>query len=825
MISSAPKPLPLRRAELTIRPLGERGQHVVKDPATGELFHLGAEEHFLLMQLDGHTPAEAICAAYAERFGEPLTAEDLEAFVELARQQSLVEADPVGSDERDGPATPGSTRSTSTAKASVSSTVAQGKRQNILYWRRKIFDPNRLFDGLEPRIRSFWTRGFMVFSAASIVLAAWVSWANSTGMAQSFQAALRWETALLVWLTLMLVTTLHEFAHGLTCKHYGGEVREIGFLLMFFLPCFYCNVSDAWLFREKSKRLWVTLAGGYFELFLWSLAVFVWRLTIEDTLVHYLAFVVLNVCGVRSLFNWNPLIKLDGYYLLSDWAEVPNLQQQAFGYAKAHARWLLWGAERPVRNPRGLLLLGYGAASLLFSFLFIGLMLWGMFHFLGSKWGWPGVFPVVALGLVSTRGLLRGVTSGEVRMMIATRRRRASLWLLVLAGLAAGLCLVEVEDRVGATVHLRPTVRAEVRSPVAAFVKEIYFDEGDRVSPGAPVALLEIPDLSSRMAQKDAESREAQARLKLLEEGTRPQELTEQRQRVARARVWRDLAKKDLAHARQALDEELARLEEQAAQYGFEYTAARDAYDRTEALRGKSVVSEEQYREVKRRLQVAQSQLEQAQFQKRHRQALGTREAVAGLDAEAELARREKDLADTEGTLLLMEAGSRPEEIEAARAHLARLQEEVRYLAQLESKLLVHSPVSGLITTARLKEKVGQFLVEGDPICLVAEPDKLEAEIAVAEQDVARLQVGQPVQLKVRALPFESFHAAVTRIAPSATRADVQGTVTVYCRIDNMDAELRPEMSGYARISTGRRPIGAVASNRALRYLRTEFWW
>jgi multidrug resistance efflux pump len=289
--------------------------------------------------------------------------------------------------------------------------------------------------------------------------------------------------------------------------------------------------------------------------------------------------------------------------------------------------------------------------------------------------------------------------------------------------------------------------------------------------------------------------------------------------------VWRDLAKKDLAHARQALDEELARLEKQTAQYGFECAAARDAYDRTEALRGKSVVSEEQYREVKRRLQVAQSQLEQAQFQKRHRQALGTREAVAGLDAEAELARREKDLADTEGTLLLMEAGTRPEAIEAARAHLARLQEESRYLGQLESKLLVHSPVSGLITTARLKEKVGQFLGEGDPICLVAEPDKLEAEIALAEQDVARLRVGQPVKLKARALPFETFHAAVARIAPSATRADVQGTVTVYCRIDNTGVELRPEMSGYARISTGRRPIGAIAIARVLRYVRTEFWW
>ena len=133
-------------------------------------------------------------------------------------------------------------------------------------------------------------------------------------------------------------------------QYYGGQVREIGFLLMLFMPCFYCNVSDAWLFREKSKRLWVTLAGGYFELFLWSLAVFVWRLSIQDTLVHYLAFVVLGVCGLQSLVNFNPLIKLDGYYLLSDWVEVPNLRQRAVGYVSARLRWLLWGARRPPRR-------------------------------------------------------------------------------------------------------------------------------------------------------------------------------------------------------------------------------------------------------------------------------------------------------------------------------------------------------------------------------------------------------------------------------------------------------------------------------------------
>src|SRR5207249_6099336 len=92
-----------------------------------------------------------------------------------------------------------------------------------------------------------------------------------------------------VWAIILLVTTAHEFAHGLTCKRFGGEVHELGFLLLLLQPCLYCNVSDAWLFPQKSKRLWVSFAGPYFELFLWALAALAWRLTESDTWLNYVA--------------------------------------------------------------------------------------------------------------------------------------------------------------------------------------------------------------------------------------------------------------------------------------------------------------------------------------------------------------------------------------------------------------------------------------------------------------------------------------------------------------------------------------------------------
>src|SRR6202022_458410 len=105
-----------------------------------------------------------------------------------------------------------------------------------------------------------------------------------------------------------LTIWLHEFAHGLTCRYFGGAVHEIGFLLIYFQPAFSCNVSDAWLVPQKSKRLWVGFAGPYFELFFWSLAVEVWRATEPDTLINQCALAGVGFSGVKTLFIFNSLI-------------------------------------------------------------------------------------------------------------------------------------------------------------------------------------------------------------------------------------------------------------------------------------------------------------------------------------------------------------------------------------------------------------------------------------------------------------------------------------------------------------------------------------
>jgi hypothetical protein len=307
---------------------------VLKDPAAGRFFRFREAEHFIAEQLDGRTPLEAIRQRVKDRVGAPVSLESLGQFIERLGRLGLLEADGAESRPRAAP---------------------RGRvRGSLLYLRFPAFDPDRLFTRLLPLVRFCFTPWFLALSGALILLAAGITVVHWEGITRDFLRFFRLETLFLAWLTVLAVTTAHEFAHGLTCKRFGGEVRELGFMLLFFQPAFYCNVSDAWLFPEKGKRLWVTFAGAYLEIVLWAVATLTWRVLEPGTALHFMALVVMATSGVKTLFNWNPLIKLDGYYLLSDWLEIPNLRQRSFGYLRAAPK-RLWGRasqERPEVTPR-----------------------------------------------------------------------------------------------------------------------------------------------------------------------------------------------------------------------------------------------------------------------------------------------------------------------------------------------------------------------------------------------------------------------------------------------------------------------------------------
>jgi len=787
--------IPSRRTDLRVEPFGERGEHVVKDPRSGDFYLLGEREHFLLLQLDGVSDAAAIRSAYERRFDEPLAADELDAFLATAGEQGML--------------------------ATVKASVAPAKKRSILYFRKALFDPDRLFARLEPRLRWIWTRTFLVLSAAAIAGACLLLFANREELLASVRDSLRWESLVLGWIALALLGLLHESAHGLTCKHFGGAVHEIGALFLYFTPCFYCNVSDAWLFREKRKRVWVMLAGGYCDLIVWAMAVGGWRLAEPGTFLSRISFLVLGLSGLDSLSNFNPLLKLDGYYLLSDWKEIPNLRQRALERVGAHARRLLWGAARPEPDERGRFLTLFGLLTWTFSAAFLAIAMALGASWLHDHYGGIGYAAAGTLALPAVIGSLRGITAGEVGRMVTKRRVRAVAWLLLLGGLVAASVLWNVDEYSGGSFTVRPAVHAELRAPVAGFLRSLFVQEGDRVAAGDRIACLEVPDLGCRIEQKQAELREARAQLRLLETGTRPEEIEEQRGRVERATRWHDLATVELTRMGRTLAEELAAFDQRlaAAQVDVESADARLA--RVETLSRDDIVSKEEVESAGHVQRIARARLSIVQAERRARESSGT------IDAEIELARREKELGDERAKLALLEAGTRPEEIAAQKARVERLGVELDHLEALREKLEIRTAVAGAIVTPRLRERVGEYLHEGDAICVVEDPSVSEADVALDEEKLRGIEPGQRVRFKVRALPSETIEGRVLRVAACAAREEgrTQGTVVVHCSIDSSLPLLRTATGGYARIYIGDRAVGAIVLDQALHLFRTEFWW
>ena len=152
-----------------------------------------------------------------------------------------------------------------------------------------------------------------------------------------------------MWLALTLCVTkvLHEFGHGLSCKHFGGECHEIGVMMLVLTPCLYCNVSDSWMLPNRWHRAAIGAAGMYVELVLASIACFIWWFSVPGPL-NYICLNVMFVSSVSTvMFNANPLLRYDGYYILSDVLEIPNLRQKASTILNRKlGKWCL-GLEEP----------------------------------------------------------------------------------------------------------------------------------------------------------------------------------------------------------------------------------------------------------------------------------------------------------------------------------------------------------------------------------------------------------------------------------------------------------------------------------------------
>ena len=754
--------LPKLRTDLERREQ-ETGQGrvlVIKDPVRGEFFSLGEAEHFIAQQLDGTTSVDTVRARVAEKFQAEIGEDELRAFVQTLEQNRLLETEQTKCERHRKQKRP-------------------RFRGNLLYLRFRAFDPDALLTRMLGPLRFCYTPQFIVSSACTIFLALAIAILNWEDILHEAAGLYHFSTLTLLIPIVCAVVTAHEFAHGLTCKHFGGEVREMGFMLVYLQPAFYCNVSDAWFFRKR-QRLWVSFAGPYFELFIWATATLLWRLVDTGTWTARICLIVMATSGIKTLFNFNPLIKLDGYYLLSDYLGIANLRRKSFRYLGDCFRTLggLFGKLPNLLPRERRVYLVYGVTAWIGSCALLGYVAYAL--------GGHLIAEQQRLAFLAFTGLVGAKFRMRFRRLFArdsvpkkTPAKRGRMKWIVAAVFALLLFVVRMDLRVAGAINVLPIHNADVRAEVDGIVEEIFVDEGQSVKAGDPIARLMDRDVRAELAKTEAQVDESRARLKLLEAGAREEELEVARTSVARA-------------------------QEQLKFY-------RERMERFKMLNDQQLASMLDFEESQRRVAAAESDLAESE-KKLQLMLAGTRpEEIEALRA----------------TIA---------SLEAQRRHLAEQVELMTVLSPAEG--VVTTP------SRELKTMSHQLVHKGDLIAKVYDFKTITAEIAVSEKEIADVRTGQSVALKVRAYPERVFPGTVTEIATTAVGAASStppnaagqktvapaettrsaNTILVTTEIDNREGLLKPGMTGMAKISCGSRRIVDLITRRLSRTFRVEFW-
>ena len=323
--TSFDRPIPYRmRSDLVISWIKYRGvKHaVIKDPLGLKYHQLSPEQYAVLDLLDGENSLRQIRAEVQSRFPtEHFSLMDIQGLVIDLQEKALLVALRMGQ----GPALLKSHRDNLRKK--VTSTLRNPLTIQLPGW-----DPERVLSAMMPFTRWLFNPKVIVI-LLSLVGIALLFLASRFGEIQKtlpeFQRFFSWPNLMYLWVALACIKVIHEFGHGLSCKHYGSECHSIGVMLLVFSPTMYCDVTDSWMLHNKWQRIMIGAAGMYFEALLSTVALLIWWNT-EPGMFHYLCLNTFFVSTVSTvIFNANPLLKYDGYYMLSDLLEIPNLRQKA----------------------------------------------------------------------------------------------------------------------------------------------------------------------------------------------------------------------------------------------------------------------------------------------------------------------------------------------------------------------------------------------------------------------------------------------------------------------------------------------------------------
>ncbi|SEM37771.1 putative peptide zinc metalloprotease protein [Pseudomonas sp. NFIX51] len=498
--------LPGLRADLQLSPaapaLDGSPRWTLADPVRGRYFKLGAAAMRLLRHWSLGDANQVLRAANREP-GLPLGGAELEELLGFLRSHDLITA-----------LDPQQRASYELKAAAQHQSLWQVLLHQYLFFRIPLWRPDTFLNRAWPWLARFGPGLLRYGLPLTLGLGVFLVSRDWQRFLATFPHLFSLGGALAFGVALFFAKLCHEFGHAFMAKRAGCRVQSMGVAFMVLLPMFYTDVSDAWRVNDRRARLLIGAGGVLAELLLASIALLAWSL-LPDGPARTAAFMLASATWITTLvINLNPFMRFDGYFLLSDFWEVDNLQGRAFALCRWRLREALFGYRAPAPEPwspamqRRLLWWGYGS-WLWRAVLFFGIAL-AVYHLFFKLLG-------IFLMLVELVWFIFLPIVREWREWW-TRREQAHAPRVLLSGLGllAALLLVAVPWRgsVEVPAMLEAGRASALHAPVAARVRQVNVSDGQAVSKGQVLVELESPDLASRqaIARREIEIQQLQMR-------------------------------------------------------------------------------------------------------------------------------------------------------------------------------------------------------------------------------------------------------------------------------------------------------------------------
>ncbi len=382
----------------------------------------------------------------------------------------------------------------------------QGRLMNFLFPRIPLWDPDRFVKRWMPLGRLVFSRtGLAVWIVLIIAALARLGprWTELQTAASHATDPSNW---FYLWLTFVITKLLHEVGHAVACRRFGGEVHEMGIMFLVFIPTPYVDASSAWGFQSPWARATVGAAGMYVELFFAAIMAFIWAGTNETQTINALAYNAMLIASVSTvLFNANPLLRYDGYYMLSDMLEIPNLSQKsreyALGLIKRHVFRLKQQQALPPLKQRAWLLTYYIASGI--YRMFIGLLIIVM---VSDRVPVLGVLMAIG-GLVTWLVVPIFKLFRYLTIEPELHRKRGRAWAFTGGVVAAAVVLAGMiwfPAKVWTQAILEPEQREMIRMDYDGFVQQILTTDEASVKKGQVLLVCSNPELDSQITQTQA---------------------------------------------------------------------------------------------------------------------------------------------------------------------------------------------------------------------------------------------------------------------------------------------------------------------------------